>query len=124
GANPAWCHPILFRRLEAHKAQRPDVRVVVVDPRRTETCALADLHLQVQPGTDVTLYNAIAAWLIEHERVDRAFVEAHTEGFEALRAQVAGQTVEDAAAVCRVPADDIRRAARWIGESPAFMTMW
>ena len=65
GANPAWCHPILFRRLEQHKAENPGVKVIVVDPRRTESCALADLHLPVKPGTDVQLFNAIARALIE-----------------------------------------------------------
>jgi ferredoxin-nitrate reductase len=124
GANPAWCHPILFRRLEAHKARHPDVRVIVVDPRRTQSCALADLHLQLQPGTDVLLYNAVAAYLIEHDLVDRAFVEHHTGGFDACRAAVEGLTLEHAAEVCRVPADDLRQAAQWIGESPTFITMW
>ncbi|WP_243665168.1 molybdopterin-dependent oxidoreductase, partial [Rhodothermus marinus] len=64
GANPAWCHPILFRRIEAHRAAHPEVRLIVVDPRRTQTAAVADLHLQIRPGTDVVLYNALAAYLI------------------------------------------------------------
>lgn len=49
GANPAWCHPILFRRLEKHKEENPDVKIIVVDPRKTQTCASADLHLQILP---------------------------------------------------------------------------
>lgn len=62
GANPAWCHPILFRRLEQHKEQNPEVKIIVVDPRKTQTCSIADLHLQILPGTDVvftdhTFYN-------------------------------------------------------------------
>jgi len=60
GANPAWCHPILFRRIEQHKENNPDVKIIVADPRRTQTCAVADLHLQLDPGTDVILYHAIA----------------------------------------------------------------
>jgi ferredoxin-nitrate reductase len=124
GANPAWCHPILFRRLEQHKAKNPGTKIIVADPRRTQTCAIADLHLQLYPGTDVTLFNAIAAYLIEHGLIDRAFVEQHTEGFEVLRAQVAGATVEHAAVVCGVPAEAIRQAACWIGESRTFMPMW
>ena len=60
GANPAWCHPILFRRLEKHKEEKPNVKILVVDPRKTQTCALADQHLQILPGTDVILFNAIA----------------------------------------------------------------
>ena len=53
GANPAWCHPVLFRRIEARKAADPNVRVIVVDPRRTASTQAADLHLQLRPGTDV-----------------------------------------------------------------------
>ena len=60
GANPAWCHPILFRRIEARKQENPEVKIIVVDPRKTQSCAIADLHLQIKPGTDVALYNAIA----------------------------------------------------------------
>ena len=68
GANPAWCHPILFRRIEAHKEKNPNVKVIVVDPRKTASCDIADLHLQIIPGTDVILYNAIAKRLIERKK--------------------------------------------------------
>lgn len=124
GANPAWCHPILFRRLEAHKARHPDVRVIVVDPRRTATCALADLHLQIHPGTDVTLFNAIAKYLLAHDLVDRDFIEAHTEGIESLRNNLVDVSIDAAADRCGVTAEDVRRAAQWIGETPAFTSMW
>jgi ferredoxin-nitrate reductase len=124
GANPAFCHPILFRRLEQHKQSRPEARIIVVDPRRTQSCAIADLHLQIQPGTDVALYNAIARQLIEGGWIDRAFIEAQTEGFEALRALAMSETVESAAALCRISADDIRTAAAWIGEAGAFQSWW
>ena len=53
--------PILFRRIEAHKAKNPDVKIIVADPRRTQSCSVADLHLQLNPGTDVFLNNAIWA---------------------------------------------------------------
>ena len=124
GANPAWCHPILFRRLEAHKARTPNARVIVVDPRRTHSCSLADLHLQIQPGTDVCLYNAIARELLEHNWIDHRFIEDHAENFEAFRGAALERTVDKAAAICRVPADEIRLAARWIGASNAFQSWW
>lgn len=124
GANPAWCHPILFRRLERHKARHPETKVIVADPRRTQSCAIADLHLQLQPGTDVALFNAIARVLLENDAVDRAFIEAHTEGFEAARAAAMALGVEEAAALCRVPAEQIRRAAGWLGASRAFQSWW
>ncbi len=124
GANPAWCHPILFRRIEEHRANHPEVRVIVVDPRRTQSAAVADLHLQIRPGTDIVLYNALAAYLIAHDYIDRDFIAHHTEGFEALRAHLQGATLERAAHICDVPLDDLRRAAEWIGQSPALLTLW
>lgn len=124
GANPAWCHPILFRRIEQHKAANPNVRMIVVDPRRTQSCALADLHLQLRPGTDTVLYQAIGRCLIEAGATDEHFVTQHTDGFEAYRAEVMQTTVEAAAAHCDVPVEDIRYAARLIAEAEGFLTLW
>lgn len=124
GANPAWCHPILFRRIEKHKQDNPGVRVIVVDPRRTQSTALADLHLQIIPGTDVFLYHAIARVLIENGEVDYNFIANHTKGFETYRDSAMHATVEDAAAMCGVSADDIRLAASYIAEAKGFLTLW
>lgn len=124
GANPAWCHPILFRRLEAQKAARPDVKIIVADPRRTQSCAIADLHLQLKPGTDITLYNAIARCLIENEMIDEEFIISHTEGFEEMKKIVMERSIAEAAEICEVPAEDIQLAAEYIGRSSGFITMW
>ena len=56
GANPAVAHPIIFRRIEDARAANPDLRIIVVDPRRSETAAIADIHLALRPGTDNALY--------------------------------------------------------------------
>lgn len=124
GANPAWCHPILFRRLEAHKEQHPEVKVIVVDPRKTQSCVLADLHLQLKPGTDVALYNAIARELIEQDLIDHDFILEHTEGIESLKEAAFQLTVAEAAELCEVPAEYITLAASWIGRSNGFISMW
>jgi ferredoxin-nitrate reductase len=124
GANPAWCHPILFRRIEAHKQANPDVKLIVVDPRKTQTCALADLHLQITPGTDIYLYNAIARILIENGEVDFDFISKHTEDFEKYRDSVFKYTVEEAALNCDVPVNNIRTAASYIAASKGFLTLW
>ncbi len=108
GANPAWCHPILFRRIEAHKQRNPDVKLIVVDPRKTQTCTGADLHLQPLPGTDIYLYNAIARVLIENGDVDYTFIHNHTEDYERYRESVFAVSLADAARVCDVPEEDIR----------------
>ena len=102
GSNLAWCHPVLFQRLEAAKRARPDMKIVVIDPRRTETCDIADLHLALKPGSDVALFNGLLVEL--HRRGARAtsFVERHTSGLdEALAAARASD--RRATATCRRP---------------------
>ena len=59
GSNAAWAHPVLFRRIEDAKAKNPELKIIVVDPRRTATAEIADLHLAIQPGTDVALFNGL-----------------------------------------------------------------
>ncbi len=124
GANPAWCHPILFRRIEAHKQNNPNVKIIVVDPRKTQSCALADLHLQITPGSDIYCYNAIARVLIENGEVDFEFINNHTEEFEKYRDSIFKVSIEDAALKCDVTVSDIKKAASYIAESKGFLTLW
>ena len=124
GANPAWCHPILFRRLEKHKEKNPNVKIIVVDPRKTQSCAIADLHLQIIPGTDVVLYNAIARRLIEKNKIDKKFIKNYTSNYEAIRALVFETSLSKAAAICGVSVNDIKKAAQYIGVSMGFLSMW
>ncbi len=124
GANPAWCHPILFRRIEMHKEKNPNVKIIVVDPRKTQTCASADLHLQILPGTDVILFNAIARWLIEKKKIDKSFIKKHTANFDACKESAFQLSIRQAADLCGISADDIRKAAQYIGNAKAFISMW
>ncbi|OEK08145.1 NAD(P)H-nitrite reductase [Flavivirga aquatica] len=124
GANPAWCHPILFRRLEKHKEENPDVKVIVVDPRKTDSANFADIHLQLLPGTDIILYNAIGRCLYERGLIDEDFIKNHTEGFSAYKEQVFDTSIKKASKLCGVPEKDIRKAADVIGLSKGFISMW
>jgi ferredoxin-nitrate reductase len=124
GANPAWCHPILFRRIEAHKRANPGVKIIVVDPRKTQTCSSSDLHLQILPGTDIYLYHAIGRVLLENGDVDYDFISKHTENFEQFRDALLKMTVEEFANACDVAESDIRLAAQWISDSKGFLTLW
>ena len=124
GANPAWCHPILFRRLEKHKEENPNVKIIVVDPRKTQTCAIADLHLQILPGTDVVLNNAIAKRLIDKKKVDSKFIKNHTNNYEALKQKVSETSLSEAAKICGISVSDIKLAAQYIGNAKAFISMW
>ncbi len=82
GSNLAWCHPVLYQRVEAAKASNPAMRVVVIDPRETATCAIADLHLALKPDTDAVLFNGLLAFLSETGALNSAYIDQHTEGFE------------------------------------------
>jgi ferredoxin-nitrate reductase len=124
GANPAWCHPILWRRVEAARAANPNLKIIVSDPRKTQTCALANVHLQLNPGTDVVLHHAIGRCLIEEDQVDHDFITQHTEGFEQYRYAVFERSVAEAAIICGVAEAAIRQAASYIGKAKGFITMW
>lgn len=124
GANPAWCHPILFRRIEKHKIKNPNVRVIIVDPRRTESCSIADIHLQINPGTDIVLNNAIGRCLIEMNLVDKTFIENNTEGFEGYKELVMRRSINEAAEICGVTPEEIITTSKIIGNSKGFMSFW
>ena len=79
GSNLAWCHPVLYQRLAAARA-RHGTQVVVVDPRRTSTCDIADLHLKLRAGTDVALFNGLLAHLSDAGKLDADFVASHVDG--------------------------------------------
>ncbi|WP_460760528.1 molybdopterin-dependent oxidoreductase [Niabella terrae] len=124
GANPAWCHPILWRRVEAARQRNPELKIIVSDPRKTQTCAMADLHLQLRPGTDITLHHAVGRVLIEMGATDLDFINNHSEGFEQYRTVVFEKTVEEAATICGLSAAAIYEAARLIAGAKGFMTLW
>ncbi|MEI9416601.1 nitrate reductase [Mesorhizobium sp. Cs1321R2N1] len=81
GSNLAWCHPVLYQRIAAAREKRPDMKVVLVDPRRTMTSDIADMHLAIAPDGDVALFTGLLAWLGQHNALDRAYITAHTSGF-------------------------------------------
>ena len=124
GSNTAYAHPILFRRIEAAKATRPDMKIIVVDPRRTDTAAFADLHLPILPGTDVALFNGLLHLLLWDGRVDQNYIAAHTEGFDALKRTVRDYNPKLVAETCGIAESDLALAAKWFGESPAVLSLY
>jgi assimilatory nitrate reductase catalytic subunit len=98
GSNTAWCHPILLQRMLAAREKRPGVKIVALDPRRTATTQVADLHLPLAAGTDVHLFNGLLAYLADHGALDATFIESHTSGWEAaIAAARAGGNVQQVA---------------------------
>ncbi len=109
GSNTAWCHPILFQRIARAKEARPELKLVVIDPRRTATCELADLHLPVKSGTDVWLFNGLLSYLARAGMTDHAFVAGHTNGMQAALTVADADCADPAAvaAICKVDLADL-----------------
>lgn len=124
GANAAWSHPVLFRRMEESRRRNPRQKWIVVDPRRSDTAAEADLHLPIRPGTDLALFNAMLAWIAVEDLLDRRFVEAHTYDVDEALAVAHQWTPERAAQVCGVPAEDIVTAALWFARAGASLSLY
>ena len=122
GSNAADCHPIVFLRMADRLKQ--GARLIVVDPRRTATAERADLFLQIAPGTDLALLNGLLHLLVEAGDIDADFIAAHTEGWDQMPAFLADYTPARVAELTGLAEDDIRTAARWIGEAGEWMTLW
>ena len=116
GSNAAWAHPVLFRRVEEAHAANPDMKIIVADPRFTETAAMADLFLPLQPGTDVMLFHGMLHAMLWEGWIDAAYIDRHTHGFPELKAVVREATPERAAQICGLRKEDIRQAAQWFSQ--------
>ncbi|MCB4366293.1 molybdopterin-dependent oxidoreductase [Hydrogenophaga taeniospiralis] len=124
GSNAAFAHPVLFRRIEEAKKNHPGMRVIVADPRRTDTADLADLFLPLQPGSDVMLFHGLLHIMLWEGWIDPAYIAAHTTGFDALRALVRECTPEHVAQVCGLNKEDLFTAAKWFATSPATLSLY
>ncbi len=124
GSNMAEAHPVTFDRLCDAKKQRPDMKIVVIDPRKTATAKAADLHLAISPGTDIALLNAIGRELLDMAHLDEEFVSAHTRGWEVYREFLVGQDVSELHAETKLRRQDIQTLAEWIGLSKNFLSFY
>lgn len=124
GANPAVAHPIVFRYIEDAKAANPDLKIIVADPRHSESAAISDLHLPLRPGTDIALFNGMLHVLIAERMLDQAYIDAHTVGFHELAKIAEAYSPSVAADICGLQAEDIVRAARWFGQSKAVTSLY
>jgi len=120
GANIADNHPILCRRLEAN----PGTTLIVVDPRVTKTAMMADVHLAIRPRSDLALLNGLIHIIIEHDLVDRDYVNAHTVGFEALHDSVREYTPERVSQITGLDRDQLHRTAALYASARAAFIGW
>jgi len=124
GSNAAWCHPVSFQRIRAAKAANPALKIVVIDPRRTSTCDIADLHLAVASGSDAILFNGLLHFLSQQNVLNKTYIDAHTEGFsEALKA-AGSHSIEQVAAQCLVMVEDLHCFYQWFAGHEQVMSLY
>ncbi|KAA0009960.1 nitrate reductase [Billgrantia pellis] len=126
GSNLAWNHPVLYQRLKVAKQRNPLLRVVVIDPRVTDTCEIADLYLGLKPGSDARLFTGLLAWMAKRNKLDRVYLEQHVQGFDealaAAREQDAG--VEAIAADCDLDAERLETFFYWFASHLHVVTLF
>ncbi|WP_026359572.1 nitrate reductase [Sphingomonas sp. PR090111-T3T-6A] len=124
GSNTAWCHPIVYQRIQARRAAS-GAKLVVIDPRRTETCEDADLHLAIRPGTDVALMNGLLAHCWREGLLDQPYLAAGVsvpEGFWEHLGE--GQDLWTVAAICDLPSADLQRFYELFAAHPRTITLF
>ncbi len=119
GSNTAFAHPIIYRRIEDAKEKNPNLKIIVVDPRQTDTAKAADLHLAILPGTDVALFNGMLHVMLWEGMLDNAYIDAYTNGFSELKETVREYTPKMVADICGIKEVDIITAAKWFGKGPS-----
>jgi formate dehydrogenase alpha subunit len=122
GANPTEAHPVVGARIKQRVIA--GAGLVVVDPRRTELADYADVHLSPRPGTNVAVFNGLAAQIVEQGLVDEEFVARRTEGYDGLLAMLTDYTPERVEAISGVPGAALREAARILGTAASAATIW
>jgi assimilatory nitrate reductase catalytic subunit len=125
GSNAAWCHPVLFQRMLANKQQR-GARMVVIDPRRTDTAGDADLFLGLKPGTDTALFSGLLVHLADTGALDRDYIERHTSGFDDALARARGIAggIGATALATGLSEPDVAGFFRMFGDTPRVVTLY
>lgn len=126
GSNAAWCHPVLYQRIVKAKEENPFLKVVVIDPRETDTCAIADLHLAVRSGTDSMLFNGLLSYLQRQNKLDQNFLSAHVDGAEAAlhSAQETAPSERAVAEACSLPQQHVERFYSWFAATEQTLTLF
>lgn len=124
GSNTAWCHPIVYQRIQAARTER-GTKLVVIDPRRTETCEDADLHLPVKPGTDVALMNGLLAWCATEGIIDHAFMADHVSAPEDFWPHIrSGHDLWTTAKTCDIAPALLEQFYRLFAATPRTVTLF
>ena len=126
GSNAAWCHPVSFQRIREAKENNPDLKIVVIDPRLTASCDIADLHLPIAIGSDTILFNGLLNYLHQQNAVDHSYIQQHTEGWtEALSAaQTSSMNSTRVAEQCQLQQQDVALFFSWFSGHNKVMSLF
>ncbi|WP_158147367.1 nitrate reductase [Vibrio fluvialis] len=126
GANTAWTHPVLFRRIQQAREQNPRLKLVVIDPRRTVTAEQADLHLAIANDGDVLLYNGLLRFMKDSGTLNQTYIDEHTQGFEALLTEISDERYQlsHVSRALDVDEEALRTFYRWFALSPTALTLF
>lgn len=126
GSNTAWCHPVVFQRITKAKQDNPNLKIIVIDPRKTATCEIADLHLPLKAGSDVALFNGLLSYLNDTGQVDSEFVDSYTEGFAdtLISAQQSNTGIASVAESCELNSDDIATFFQLFAQTEKVITLY
>ena len=126
GSNTAWCHPIIFQRIKKAKENNPALKIVVIDPRETDTCAIADLHLPIQSGTDAYLLNGLLAQLSKDKKLDLDYIDQHVEGFaDSISSAIeSASAINKVADICGLTETDVRTFYQWFSDTENVITAY
>lgn len=124
GSNAAWCHPVSFQRIRAAKAANPNVKVVVIDPRATASCDIADLHLPLASGSDAVLFNGLLRYLSQHHALDQDYIDQHTDGFLSCLDAVQTFDLKTVAEACALSQEQVSRFYQDFAEHERVMSLY
>ncbi len=126
GSNTAWCHPVSFQRIKTAKENNPALKVVVIDPRKTATCDIADLHIPIKVGTDVALFNGLLSYLYQENTIDQSYIEQHTQGFEETitAAQNDAFNIDTVSKKCQLATHVVDTFYQWFKDTDKTLTLY
>ena len=124
GSNAAWTHPVLYQRMERAKQLNPNMKVVVIDPRKTDTAELADTFLNIKPGSDAALYNGLLNYLNEHNHLDTQFIDQHTNGFESALQEAQKWSCEAVSDFCDIAIEQVTEFYALFANSPSAISFY
>ena len=124
GSNTAYAHPILFRRIEAAKEANPTLKIIVVDPRKTDTALSADLFLQILPGTDISLFHGMLHLMLWEGWINQNYIDQYTEGFTDLKSLVKDYPPKTVAEICGISEQKLFEATKLFATSKGTLSLY